>query len=158
MQALGFPGGASAKGSFCQCRKLRKQGFDPWVKKVPWRMKWQPNPVLLLWKFPSAWWATVHELQSIKCNWVCACTCTHMHQVLCQRLGAEGLTEEDVVSPWLELSFCHCLRKVLSWWSFLHVNFHYYSMNGSSFLEWLILMRSAGIPSTYNHTAWMECF
>ena len=121
-------------------------------------MKWQPNPVLLLWKFPSAWWATVHELQSIKCNWVCACTCTHMHQVLCQRLGAEGLTEEDVVSPWLELSFCHCLRKVLSWWSFLHVNFHYYSMNGSSFLEWLILMRSAGIPSTYNHTAWMECY
>ena len=52
MQALGFPGGASGKESVCQCRKLRKQGFDPWVKKVPWRRKWQPNPVLLPCKFP----------------------------------------------------------------------------------------------------------
>ena len=21
--------------------------FDPWVKKIPWRRKWQPSPVLL---------------------------------------------------------------------------------------------------------------
>jgi len=24
-----------------QCRKLR---FDPWVRKIPWRRKWQPTP------------------------------------------------------------------------------------------------------------------
>ena len=23
-------------------------GFDPWVRKIPWRRKWQPTPVLLL--------------------------------------------------------------------------------------------------------------
>ena len=23
------------------------QGFDPWVKKFPWRRKWQPTPVFL---------------------------------------------------------------------------------------------------------------
>ena len=24
--------------------------FDPWVGKIPWRMKWQPTPVFLLGK------------------------------------------------------------------------------------------------------------
>ena len=27
-----------------QCRRL---GFDPWVRKIPWRRAWQPTPVLL---------------------------------------------------------------------------------------------------------------
>ena len=25
--------------------------FNPWVRKIPWRRKWQPIPVLLLKKF-----------------------------------------------------------------------------------------------------------
>ena len=28
----------------CQCRKCK---FNPWVRKIPWRRKWQPTPVLL---------------------------------------------------------------------------------------------------------------
>ena len=24
-----------------------RQGFDPWVGKIPWRRKWQPTPVFL---------------------------------------------------------------------------------------------------------------
>ena len=24
-----------------------KPGFDPWVRKIPWRRKWQPTPVFL---------------------------------------------------------------------------------------------------------------
>ena len=28
----------------CQCRRHR---FDPWVRKIPWRRKWQPTPVFL---------------------------------------------------------------------------------------------------------------
>ena len=39
----GFPG-LSSKESTCQCRTLR---FDPWVRKIPWRKKWQPTPVFL---------------------------------------------------------------------------------------------------------------
>ena len=27
------------------------QEFDPWVKKMPWRRKWQPTPVILPGKF-----------------------------------------------------------------------------------------------------------
>ena len=34
----------SGKGSDCQCRRL---GFDLWVRKIPWRKKWQPTPVFL---------------------------------------------------------------------------------------------------------------
>ena len=31
-----------------QCGRSR---FDPWVKKIPWRRKWQPTPVFLPGKF-----------------------------------------------------------------------------------------------------------
>ena len=29
----------------------QRLGFDPWVRKIPWRRKWQPTPVLLPGKF-----------------------------------------------------------------------------------------------------------
>ena len=28
-------------------RACRKPSFDPWVRKIPWRRKWQPTPVFL---------------------------------------------------------------------------------------------------------------
>ena len=30
-----------------QCRRHRRCSFNPWVKKIPWRRKWQLIPVLL---------------------------------------------------------------------------------------------------------------
>ena len=39
-----FPGGSDGKSICLQCRRPR---FDPWVRKIPWRRKWQPTPVLL---------------------------------------------------------------------------------------------------------------
>ena len=30
-----------------QSRRYRKQGFDYWVRKIPWRRAWQPTPVFL---------------------------------------------------------------------------------------------------------------
>ena len=41
----------SGKESACQCRRHRRWGFEPWVKKVPRRNKWQPTPVFLPGKF-----------------------------------------------------------------------------------------------------------
>ena len=29
------------------CLKCRVCGFDPWVRKIPWRREWQPIPVIL---------------------------------------------------------------------------------------------------------------
>ena len=43
----GSPGGASGKGPVCQGRRHNRLGFDPWVKKIPWRRAWQPTPVFL---------------------------------------------------------------------------------------------------------------
>ena len=37
--------------STCQCRRLKRCGFHPWVRNILWRRKWQPTPVLLLGKF-----------------------------------------------------------------------------------------------------------
>ena len=34
----------SGKESTCLCRRC---GFDPWVRKIPWRRKCQPTPVFL---------------------------------------------------------------------------------------------------------------
>ena len=35
------PGGSDSKESACNAE------FDPWVRKIPWRRKWQPTPVFL---------------------------------------------------------------------------------------------------------------
>ena len=40
---MAWPG----KESACQCRRHRKLGFNSWVRKIPWRRKWQPIPVFL---------------------------------------------------------------------------------------------------------------
>ena len=37
-----------SKESACQCRRCR---FNPWVRKIPWRKKWQLTPVFLPGKF-----------------------------------------------------------------------------------------------------------
>ena len=29
------------------CLQCKRPGFNPWVKKIPWRRKWQPTPVFL---------------------------------------------------------------------------------------------------------------
>ena len=29
------------------CLPHGRPGFDPWVRKIPWRRKWQPTPVFL---------------------------------------------------------------------------------------------------------------
>ena len=39
--------GASSKEPPCQGRRCKRRGFDPSVKKIPWRREWQPSPVFL---------------------------------------------------------------------------------------------------------------
>ena len=57
---MGCPGGSTGRihlGSFqvaeptCHCRRIKRCGFDPWVKKIPWRSTWQPTPVFLRGEF-----------------------------------------------------------------------------------------------------------
>ena len=44
----GFRGGLAGKESACQHRTC---GFNPWVRKITWRRKWQPTPLFLTGKF-----------------------------------------------------------------------------------------------------------
>ena len=44
---IGLPRWCSAKKPSCQCRRHRRLGFNPWVRKISWRRKWQPTPVFL---------------------------------------------------------------------------------------------------------------
>ena len=45
--ATGFPGGTGGKEPACQCRRHKRRGFKPWVRKIPWRRAWQPTLVFL---------------------------------------------------------------------------------------------------------------
>ena len=57
MYFMGIPRWLSGKESACQCRKY---GFNPCIRKDPWRRKWQPAPVSLPEKFTDRETATVH--------------------------------------------------------------------------------------------------
>ena len=49
-----------------------RHGFDPWVRKIPWRRWWKPTPVFLL-KNPmerEVWWTTVHGVTKSQ-TWHC---------------------------------------------------------------------------------------
>ena len=41
----GFLGGPSGKEPICQCRRHKRNGLAPWIRKIPWRRAWQPTPV-----------------------------------------------------------------------------------------------------------------
>ena len=43
--------GTSDKESVCQYRRHTRHGFDPWVRRIPWRRKWQLVPVFLPGKY-----------------------------------------------------------------------------------------------------------
>jgi len=69
----GLPRWLSGQASACQCRRLKRCGFDSWVRKIPWSRKWQPIPVFLPEKF--------HRQRSLVCYspWGCKEVDTNEH-------------------------------------------------------------------------------
>ena len=72
---IGLPRWLSGKEPGSQCRR---HGCDPWIRKIPWRRKWQPTPVFLAWRIP--WTEKPGGLQSIgsqrvRHNWVTEYAC-----------------------------------------------------------------------------------
>ena len=70
LMQLGFPGWLGSKESTCQCRRHR---LDHWVRKIPWRRKWQYTPVFLPGK--SHWQRTLAgyhpwSLKRVQYDWV----------------------------------------------------------------------------------------
>ena len=65
-----FPGGASGKECSCKCRRCKKHEFDPCVRKILWRRKWQLTPAFSPGKSHGqrslmgySLWVIVHGLQ-----------------------------------------------------------------------------------------------
>ena len=50
LDLMGFPGGTNGKEPTCQARRLKRRGFNHWVRKIPWRRAWEPTPVFLPWE------------------------------------------------------------------------------------------------------------
>ena len=83
----GFPGGTSDKESTCQCRRHKRLGFDPWVRKIPWRRAWQPTPAFLPGESHGQRSLAGYILEGCKkldmtkvtCMHACACVHTHTH-------------------------------------------------------------------------------
>ena len=51
-----LPGWCSGKGSACQWGDMpmsKRCIFNPWIKKIPWRRKWQPTPIFFFFFFFS---------------------------------------------------------------------------------------------------------
>ena len=40
-------GDSSGKELTCQCRRLKRHSFNPWIANIPWRRAWRPTSVLL---------------------------------------------------------------------------------------------------------------
>ena len=78
--SLDFPGGISGKEPACRCRKPKKQGFSPWVRKTPLEEGMATHSSILAWENlmdRGAWGATVHRVTESDVTEVTWHTCTH---------------------------------------------------------------------------------
>ena len=62
--ALGFTGSPSGKEPTFQCRRLKRQRFNAWVRKTPWRRAWQSTLIFLPGESMDrgSWWAAVSRV------------------------------------------------------------------------------------------------
>ena len=67
---LGFPGGTSGQDPACQCKRLQRCSFDPWVGKIPWRREWQTTPVLLLGESHGHRSLVGHKVHRVAKSWI----------------------------------------------------------------------------------------
>ena len=73
----------------------KRHGFDPWVKKIPWRRKWQPMPVFLPGESQgqrslvgySPWGCK--ELDTTEATWHTQHGCAHTHPTTAQQFHFE---------------------------------------------------------------------
>ena len=85
------------KNLHCKCKK---QEFNPWIGKIPWRRKWQPTPVFLSGKSHGQRSLTDcrvgHDLES--------------ENIYAQILGALGQEQDQIHTSYYKLYY-HINRK-----------------------------------------------
>ena len=45
-----FSDGSAREEFTCNAGDTGDTGSNPWVRKIPWRRKWQPTPSILAWE------------------------------------------------------------------------------------------------------------
>ena len=117
----GFAGGAVVKSPPAKAGNTR-QGFDPWVRKIPWSRKWQSTPVFLSGESHgqrslagySPWghkeWDTAESL-TLSLSSTCTCHEVHMrtlqpHSWTCIPEKSPHRTKEDTC---MDYASGHCL-------------------------------------------------
>ena len=85
---LALKGGHSDNQSTCQCRRHRRQGFNLWARKIPWRRTWLPTPVFLPIKFTDRGHGGLQSMwsQQIEQDWAhtcsqSACICSYVFPI-----------------------------------------------------------------------------
>ena len=73
--------GANGKESACQCRRCKRQGFSPWVRKIPWNRTWKPTPVFLPKK--SHGWRSLAGYSPQECEELDMAEHTHTYTEYC---------------------------------------------------------------------------
>ena len=84
MCMVGFPHGSVVKNPPANAGDR----FDPWVRKMPWRRKWQPPPVLLPGKSHGQRRLEVATMDLKIAH-------THMHTCISRNVGSALALEQD---------------------------------------------------------------
>ena len=127
LPSLGLHWWTSGKESVCQCRR---QGFDPWVRKIPWSRQWQPTLEFL----PGE--SCGHRSLAGCSPWGC-------------RVGHDWVTEHTPISASIIISLCICVciftaykaqiraypKDVLLAW--LHLQIPYFQVLSCSQVPWV---------------------
>ena len=98
----------------CQCRRRGRCGFNPWVRKMPWRRKWQPTPVSLPEEFHGQRSLAGYSPWGHMWSWTCVCMHAQSLQfclTLCEPLdcGPPGSSVHGIpqvrILEWVAISF-----------------------------------------------------
>ena len=91
----GFSWWQSGKEHTCQCRRC---GFNPWVREIPWRRKWQPTPVILPGRSHAQRILVGYSLWGRKIIWHNLATKQQQqHDSLITRLGTDPMGHKCII-------------------------------------------------------------
>ena len=107
-----------------QCRGLRSYQFDPWVRKIPWRRKWQPTLGLLPGEFhgqrslegpsPQGSQRVGHDMQVLEASRVLKKMNPKRHT----KTSVQSLSHVQIFSiPWT--AACQASLSITNSWSLL---------------------------------------
>ena len=122
--AWAFPGGSVVKESVCQCNRLGRCRFDPWVGKIPWSRKWQPLPVFLPGKSHGQRSLVGYSLWGWEESDTTEHTLRYLHDFLCPCLTSDRKPGHPAIHSLQVSSSCHSgFARVFPWlvvtWDYL---------------------------------------